>query len=198
MTKTFERDAPWAMKRLMQDFGFNVLDAAAVMGNAGHESGGLEKLQEIKPTVAGSRGGYGWFQWTGPRRRAFEAYCARNSLDPKSREANYAFLYLELKGPEKAAIAKTKAARSLEEKTKAFELGFERAGIKHYPSRYVWARKAYELYTESPESNQVPLPPVEASEAPQEALPEAPATPVAQPKETPLVGFLRWLRSLLK
>ena len=96
---SFETDAPWAMDKLIADFGFSVEDAAAIMGNAGHESIGFTTLQEIKPVVKGSAGGFGWFQWTGPRRRLFEAYCKRNGLNPTSREANYAYLFVELSGP---------------------------------------------------------------------------------------------------
>jgi hypothetical protein len=188
MTK-FERDAVWAMEKLQADFGFSVEDAAAIMGNAGHESGGLELMQELKPTVKGSRGGYGWFQWTGPRRRAFEAYCARNNLDINSREANYAFLFVELKGDEKAAVAKTKAAKGLEAKVKAFELGFERAGVKHYPSRNEWARKALKAWNErKPEA---PQKPVEAPVAPQ-------APTVAPVKENWLLSLLKAFRGMLK
>lgn len=146
---SFETDAPWAMNKLIADFGFSVEDAAAIMGNAGHESNGFKTLQEIKPVVPGSAGGYGWFQWTGPRRRLFEAYCSRNSLDKNSREANYAFLFVELTGSEKGAVAKTKAAVGLQAKTKAFEMAFERAGVKHYPSRYQWAEKALKAYNAS-------------------------------------------------
>lgn len=198
----FERDAPWAMDKLIADFGFSVEDAAAIMGNAGHESAGFEKMQEMKPTVKGSRGGYGWFQWTGPRRRAFEAYCERNKLDINSREANYAFLFVELKGDEKAAVPKTKAAVGLNAKTKAFELAFERAGVKHYPSRYEWAVKALRIYqnrkpVQKPvEAPVEPVKPVEATPVAPKAQ-KTPTEAVAQPKETALVAFLRWLRSKL-
>lgn len=37
------------------------------------ERGGFTLLQEQKPTVAGSKGSFGWYQWTGPRRRAYFA-----------------------------------------------------------------------------------------------------------------------------
>lgn len=146
MTSKFQKIAPIYMKKLMADFALGADDAAAIMGNAGHESGGLESLQEINPTVAGSRGGFGWFQWTGPRRRAYEAYCKRNGLDPRADAANYAFLFLELKGSEKGAIAKVKAARGLDAKVKAFEMGYERAGVKHYDSRLRWAQRALDAY----------------------------------------------------
>lgn len=184
---SFEVDAPWAMDRLIKDFEFALDDAAAAMGNAGHESGGFKLMQELKPTVKGSRGGYGWFQWTGPRRRAFEAYCDRNKLDINSREANYAFLFVELKGDEKAAVAKTKAAKGLEAKVKAFEMAYERAGVKHYPSRIEWAKKAKAAWLA-----RKPL--EKAVEAP--VVVPAPAVP--EIKEHWLVGLLRALRSMFK
>lgn len=187
---SFEIDAPWAMDKLIADFDFSIEDAAAVIGNAGHESLGFKLLQEQKPTVKGSRGGYGWFQWTGPRRRLYEAYCQRNNLNPASREANYAYLFVELTGPEKAAVAKTKAAVGLQAKTKAFELAFERAGIKHYPSRYEWAAKALKAYEDRK--------PVETPQKPVEATPEVQATPVAQPKENWLVKLLKAIREALR
>lgn len=124
-------------------------DAAAVFGNFGHESGGLQTLQEIAPVVKGSRGGYGWPQWTGTRRRAYEAYCKRTGKDPASEAANYAFVFVELKTTEKHALAALTAARSLNDKVIAFERAFLRAGIKHYPSRQRWAGIALEAYQEA-------------------------------------------------
>lgn len=140
--ENFKKVAPTYMKRAMLDFGFSEEDAAAVFGNAGHESLGFTKLQEMKPTVKGSRGGWGWFQWTGPRRKEFEAYTERNKLDPSAHETNYKFLFVELNGTEKKAVAATKNAVGLEAKTKAFENTFERSGVKHYDKRYNWARIA--------------------------------------------------------
>lgn len=137
------------MPKLMADFGFSDEDAAAVLGNAGHESNGLRTMQEIKPTVAGSRGGLGPFQWTGPRRRDFEAWLARQGAKPNDLNASYAFLFRELIGPEKGAVAKTKAAKGLAAKVKAFEMGYERAGVKHYPSREQWAQVALNIHREA-------------------------------------------------
>lgn len=131
---------------LMKDFSFSDEDAAAVFGNAGAETEGFKYFQEISPVVPGSAGGFGWFQWTGPRRRAFEAYCARNKLDPRSDEANYAFLFVELTGSEKKAVPAVKAASGLYNKTVAFEKSFERAGIKAYDKRYKYAQEALSAY----------------------------------------------------
>lgn len=143
---TFRAKAPWIMALLMRDFPIGLDDAGAILGNLGHESGGLVALQEIDPTVKGSKGGYGWAQWTGPRRRAFEAWCRKRGLNPASDEANYRYLIVELTGSEKAAVKAVKAAKSLAAKVKAFELAFERAGVKHYESRNRWAAIAIEAW----------------------------------------------------
>lgn len=141
---TFMEKAPTFMGLLINDFGFSVDDAAAIFGNLGHESNGLTAFQEVSPTSG--RGGWGWAQWTGPRRVAFEEYVKRNNLDPKSDDANYKWLFVELSGPEKGAVAKTKAAKTLRDKVIAFEQAFERAGVKHYDSRVKWAERALDAY----------------------------------------------------
>lgn len=146
MTTKFERICRTYMPRLINDLGITVLDAAAVFGNGGHESGGFATLQETKPTVKGSAGGYGWFQWTGPRRRTFTAFCEENNLKPADDEANYLFLVHELMTSEKAALKALTKANTLDTKVVAFELAFERAGIKHYDSRKSWALKALHAY----------------------------------------------------
>ncbi|MGL4490507.1 MAG: phage tail tip lysozyme [Rhizobiaceae bacterium] len=174
----FDKIVAGYMTRLINDLGVTVLDSAAVFGNAGHECNGFETLQEIKPTVKGSAGGYGWFQWTGPRRRAFMAFCKKHNLKPHDDEANYLFLVHELRTSEKGALAKMAAARTLKSKVVAFELGFERAGVKHYPSRQKWAERALAAYNAA----KTPKTSVKANDAPasvpvREPKPVAPAAP---------------------
>lgn len=152
-TDVFRAKAPLAMRRIMRELGVNKYRAAAIMGNAGHESAGLTVMQEHRPTVPGSRGGYGWFQWTGPRRRAFEAWCAQRGLKPASDEANLGFLLHELKGDEAAALAKLRAASTFDDMVVAFEQGYERAGIKHYDRRKAWAVRALEAFDAAPDAN---------------------------------------------
>ena len=164
--QVFRAKAPGIMAQLLRDFPITPLDAAAIVGNAGHESMGFTKLQEMKPTVAGSRGGWGWMQWTASRRRAFEAYCKRTGKDPASDDANYAWLFLELKGiegTEGAAIGKTVKAKGIEAKVRAFELAFLRAGVKHYDKRLQWAEIALDAWrahstTGIPIPNPTPVP----------------------------------------
>ena len=92
----FDQKAPAVMRALQRDYGLTPEQAAGAVGNLGEESGGFKQLQEVNPTVRGSRGGYGWAQWTGSRRRDFEKYVAENHLDPTSDAANYGFMRHEL------------------------------------------------------------------------------------------------------
>lgn len=146
----FDDKAPWFMGKLISDFALDVLDAAAIIGNAGHESGGFLSLQEKKPLVPGSKGGYGIMQWTGPRRRNYEAYCARNSLEPSSMDTNYKFLFVELNGPEGSVLPKLRAAKTLDQKTEIFMDGFLRPGIPHLAERQKWALRALQAYQKAP------------------------------------------------
>lgn len=186
--RLFDELAPRIMRDLLRDVPqWRVQDAAAAVGNAGHESGGFRTLQETSPTVPGSRGGWGWFQWTGPRRRAMEAWAKGRRLDLASYEANYGWLLQELRGSENAAVAATKRAAGLQDKVKAFEAAFERAGVKHYPSRIAYAQRALRLYREA----QIDT----AAAAPVEMI-ARPADPgrITDPHQVSLVQG--WLRNL--
>lgn len=174
----FRQKAPGIMRDLIADFAIGMEDAAAILGNAGAECAGFTKLQEIKPTVPGSRGGWGWFQWTGPRRRAFEAYCEAKGLDPSSDQANYGFLCKELRTIEKRAIPAVMMANGLDQKVIAFEQNFERAGIAHYDSRQQWARIALEEFERR---NPQPSEP----ETPDVREPDAQPDPVPVPRDRP-------------
>lgn len=160
----FTTKAPWIMRRLMSGFALKDFHAAGIVGNLGHETGGFEKLQEIKPTVAGSKGGYGWAQWTGPRRRAYEAWCAAHKLNPASDDANFGYLSVELNGEYASAIAAVKRTTSLRAASDAFERTFEKAGVPALESRAKWAQRALDAYRASqdaaPEPVPAPLPPI--------------------------------------
>jgi len=149
-TALFRQKAPGIMRQLIAEFGLTEEDAAAILGNIGAECGGFTKLQEVKPLVPGSRGGWGWCQWTGPRRKAFERWVAEKGYDPSSDKANYGFLVLELRTSEASAIPAVKRAKTLRDKVIAFERNFERAGIPHYDSRVRWAERALAAYRGKP------------------------------------------------
>src|SRR5215203_4414199 len=98
---SFQERAPTVMAQLMKYLPpLDVEGAAAILGNLYAESR-MTAINEAKPTVAGSRGGYGWAQWTGSRRLAAERFWAERKLDPKSDAAQLAFLIHELQGAEK-------------------------------------------------------------------------------------------------
>lgn len=188
----FRSKAPWIMALLMRDFGLIDLDnAAAIVGNLGHECAGFTAMQETKPTVPSSRGGTGWPMWTGPRRRSFEAYCKRANLNPASDQANYGFLFSELKGPYRAALDKLCAAKGLSNKVKAFELAYEQAGVKHYASRNQWAAVALDAW----HGGDAALPAWAGK--PASAKTPASTTPPARPRNRLLCPRLRrlsWLK----
>lgn len=98
----------------MVDLGLKDFQAAGLLGNLGFESGGFLHLQEINPLVSGSAGGLGVAQWTGPRRRSFESWCAANHLSTSSDEGNYGFLLHELQGPYAYTVAALKKTISIE------------------------------------------------------------------------------------
>ncbi|WP_457108404.1 phage tail tip lysozyme [Methylobacterium sp. P5_C11] len=128
--------------RLMRDLGLSAVQAAGLLGNLGHETGGFGRLQELRPAVPGSRGGWGLAQWTGPRRVAMEAWCRARGLDPASPEAGYGYLCVELRTTEAPALAALRAAPTLEAATETVCRRFERPGVAAAASRLAWARRA--------------------------------------------------------
>lgn len=187
-TTYFRQNAPKIMRRLMAEFGIDVVSAAAILGNLGHESGGFKSLQELRPIVAGSAGGYGYAQWTGSRRTQFMDYANRAHLAPSSFEANVGFLVWELRNTEKRAIPAVKNAVGLRNKVIAFENAFERAhkDYKYYDSRERWATIALAEYKPGDPAE------VEKPKAPVD-LPVPPAIPTTG-KDAKQVG---WFASIL-
>lgn len=132
------------MADLQRDLGLSQEQAAGVVGNLAHESGNFATLQEVSPLVEGSRGGYGYAQWTGPRRRAFEAWSAENGLDPSSYDANYGFLLHELTStPERAVMDDLRGANDPASAARVFSNQFLRPGIPHMDNRLALAQRYY-------------------------------------------------------
>lgn len=71
------------------------------------ESGLNPVINEANPIVPGSRGGFGLYQLTGPRRVAFENYTAERGIDisdpAQQEDAQLDFMLMELEGPESKA-----------------------------------------------------------------------------------------------
>lgn len=124
------------VKDLMDDFGLTKAQAAGIVGNLDHETGGFAFMQEIKPVVPGSRGGYGWAQWTGPRRVEFEEFVETHGYDVDGYEGNYYNLVRELtQTPEGRVLDKIKQTDTAEDAAVVFSETFLRPGVPNLPSR---------------------------------------------------------------
>lgn len=128
--------------RLMLDLQISREQACGIFGNIGGETGGFMALQEIKPTVAGSRGGYGWLQWTGPRRRKYEAWVKAKGLNPAADETNYQYLVFETKTDEVHSLMQLRKTTTVEAATETFMRQNLRPGAPHLEGRIKWAKLA--------------------------------------------------------
>ena len=111
---------------------------AAAVGFAGNfsvESGFNPSINEINPTVAGSRGGFGLAQWTGPRRRQYEAFAESKGVSPGDLDAQLDFLTWELQNTEKGAANAIFAARDPAEAARLVSEKFLRPGVPHLDRR---------------------------------------------------------------
>lgn len=145
---SFEDRGGWVVKALAAEFGLTLPQAAGIVGNLGFESGGFKELQEISPLVSGSDGGYGWAQWTGPRRTTFMTWCSAHSLAPASDEANYGYLVVELSRVYHETIDAVKRAATVEDAVFSVGQTYERPygttanHLPGYDDRLVYAKRA--------------------------------------------------------
>jgi len=147
---------------------------AAAVGFAGNfsvESGFNPGINEINPTVAGSRGGYGLAQWTGPRRRQYEAFAKSQGAAPDDLNAQLDFLAWELQNTEKGAAQAIFAARDPAEAARLVSEKFLRPGIPHLDNRIREAtRIAGGSYQDAPQGQQNALAPQQEPAKPQLSL----------------------------
>lgn len=108
---------------LMSKYGLTRTQALGAAGVMGYESGDFTTMQE--GGQAPGHGGWGYAQWTGPRRRDFMAWTSANKLDPSSVEANEGFLDHELAGNYAHAIAAIKRTNTVAAAANSWEHAFE-------------------------------------------------------------------------
>lgn len=130
--------------RLMRDLNIDKVQACGIWGNLGTETGGFTALQEKAPTVKGSRGGYGWMQWTGPRRKKYEEWCKVNNLNAADDETNYQYLVKETLTDEVHSLERLRKTTTLEAATETFMAQNLRPGKKNLDSRVRYAKLAFE------------------------------------------------------
>lgn len=127
---------------LRKDYGLTREQAVGAVGWMGYESGNMSVMQEYGHS--GTNSGWGWAQWTGPRRTAFMNYAAANKLDPASDEANYGYLKHELDTSHAYTLPALRKATTVEEANRAWGEGFEgmREGGKGVPAFKEHAQRA--------------------------------------------------------
>ena len=99
------------------------------------ESGLNPGINERAPIVPGSRGGFGLAQWTGPRRRALEAFAQQRGLPVSDANLQMDFLMTELQGPESKAWQAISAAPDAGQAGAAIVNNFLRPAEQHRASR---------------------------------------------------------------
>lgn len=116
--------------RKLKQQGFSDAQIAGVLGNFQQESGFNPRVNEGGFVGAPKgRGGYGLAQWTGGRQTALINFAKQRKMDPGDANLQADFLVHELTGPEKAAAASLRQAKSPEQAALVFRRDFERAGI---------------------------------------------------------------------
>ena len=103
--------------------------------NMQDESGLNPGINEANPVVPGSRGGFGLYQLTGPRRKAYEAYAAQRGVPLDDVDAQLDFMMSELQGPEAAAWEKISRTQNAGEAGAAIVNNFLRPASEHAASR---------------------------------------------------------------
>lgn len=103
--------------------------------NIADESGFDTGINEANPIVEGSRGGFGLIQWTGPRRKALEAFAAGRGVPVDDLDMQLDFLMQELGGSESAAWQRISQTTTKEEAAVAILKEFLRPAEEHQKSR---------------------------------------------------------------
>lgn len=173
----FDARGAWVIKHLMADLDLTAEQAAGIVGNLGGESG-LAAIQERNP-IAGA-GGFGWAQWTGPRREAFGRWCDDHHLSMTSDAANYGFLLEELRNEQAHSLEQLKKTTTVDAATYTFEVYFERPSDPEggKAPRIAFAKRALAAYS----TQAVRIPPRPAPPpASQPVPPHIPMPPPQQP-----------------
>jgi len=99
------------------------------------ESGLNPGINEQNPIVPGSRGGFGLAQWTGPRRKALEAFAAQRGVPVDDPNMQMDFLVQELQGPEARAAQRIMASQDAGSAAQAIVNDFLRPAEQHRAAR---------------------------------------------------------------
>lgn len=127
-----------AIAYLMDQYGMPAHIAAGIAGNIAAESGFDAGINEIDPLVEGSRGGFGLYQATGPRRVGMEA-ALKDEIGNPYRQMDY--MMSEFMGPERKAYDRLMSSKNVDEAARVMSEKFLRPGIPHLEKRINYARQ---------------------------------------------------------
>jgi hypothetical protein len=99
------------------------------------ESGLDTGINERNPLVEGSRGGFGLYQVTGPRRVAFEAFAKEQGKPVDDLDAQLDFLMKELSSTESSAAKEIMATSTSGEAAASIVRSFLRPSAEHRERR---------------------------------------------------------------
>jgi hypothetical protein len=111
--------------------GFSRPVAEGIVAGMGSESGLDPTINERDPTVLGSRGGFGLYQLTGPRRIAFERWASENGKNVNDDQAQIDFMMTEFAGPERKAYDALIQSPDAQSAATVFTDQFLRPGVSH-------------------------------------------------------------------
>jgi hypothetical protein len=123
---------------LMKELDLTREQALGLVGNLAHESAGFKDLTE---NGVGGKGGYGYAQWTGSRRKEFESFAKKEGLKPSSYEANLGFMVKELRGKESGALRRIRQAETADQAASVAMKSYFRPGTPHLDSRKDWTNQ---------------------------------------------------------
>ena len=121
--------------------GIPRMAAIALAGSGVVESTLDPGINEINPLVKGSRGGFGLWQHTGPRRRQLEKFAASRNMPVGDADLQMDFVVWELANTEKAAASHIYKAKTIDDAARAVSERFLRPGIPHMDRRIKATRR---------------------------------------------------------
>ena len=117
--------------REFQKRGMSRPASEGIVAGMGSESGLNPAINERNPVVPGSRGGFGLYQLTGPRRIAFERWASENGKNVNDDQAQIDFMMTEFAGPERKAYDALIQAPDAQSAATIFTDAFLRPGVSH-------------------------------------------------------------------
>lgn len=138
------------MDRLHEIFELSPEDDAAIVGNASYESNRFMSLHESGQ--AEQIGGEGICMWTGPRRRAYDVFCQRNALAPRTFTAGMDYLVRELQTNYAHVLDHIRESETLLDKVAAFERYYEGAGVVRMTQRQEHAEACLAIWNDQPKA----------------------------------------------